>query len=67
MTNFDFIGNRKVDLIIGGPPCQGFSTIGKRISSDKNVREQKDERNNLVYEFIRLVKITDQHFYYGKY
>lgn len=39
----------KVDLIIGGPPCQGFSTIGKRLV--------KDPRNELVFEFIRFVQI----------
>ena len=36
-----------VDVIVGGPPCQGFSTIGKRIV--------KDPRNELVFEFIRFV------------
>lgn len=39
----------KVDLIVGGPPCQGFSTIGKRLV--------KDPRNELVFEFIRFVNI----------
>lgn len=39
----------KVDLIVGGPPCQGFSTIGKRLV--------KDPRNELVFEFIRFVKV----------
>lgn len=43
----NFIG--KVDVIIGGPPCQGFSTIGKRLV--------KDPRNELVFEFIRFVRI----------
>lgn len=38
----------KIDVIIGGPPCQGFSTIGKRLV--------KDPRNELVFEFIRFVK-----------
>lgn len=38
-----------IDLIIGGPPCQGFSTIGKRLV--------KDPRNELVFEFIRFVDI----------
>lgn len=38
----------KVDLIVGGPPCQGFSTIGKRLV--------KDPRNELVFEYIRFVK-----------
>jgi DNA (cytosine-5)-methyltransferase 1 len=36
-----------IDAIIGGPPCQGFSAGGKR--------EQDDERNQLVLEFVRLV------------
>lgn len=39
----------KVDVIVGGPPCQGFSTIGKRLV--------KDPRNELVFEFIRFVDV----------
>ena len=38
-----------VDVVVGGPPCQGFSTIGKRLI--------KDPRNELVFEFIRFVNI----------
>ncbi|WP_257954713.1 DNA cytosine methyltransferase [Nocardioides sp. B-3] len=38
----------KVDAVIGGPPCQGFSTGGKR--------EDGDERNLLLLEFARLIK-----------
>lgn len=38
-----------VDVIVGGPPCQGFSTIGKRLV--------KDPRNELVFEFIRFVEV----------
>ncbi|HEY9612668.1 DNA cytosine methyltransferase [Allocoleopsis sp.] len=37
-----------IDLVFGGPPCQGFSTIGKR--------QIDDVRNTLVFEFCRLVK-----------
>ncbi len=37
----------ELDCIVGGPPCQGFSTAGKR-----NVM---DPRNSLVFEFTRLV------------
>lgn len=37
----------ELDLVVGGPPCQGFSLIGKR-----NVA---DPRNNLTFEFARLV------------
>ncbi|MBC7881168.1 MAG: DNA cytosine methyltransferase [Anaerolineae bacterium] len=37
----------EIDVIFGGPPCQGFSTIGKRLIDDK--------RNQLVFHFFRLV------------
>jgi DNA (cytosine-5)-methyltransferase 1 len=37
----------ELDLVVGGPPCQGFSMAGKR-----NVM---DPRNSLVFEFTRLV------------
>lgn len=37
----------QIDLVFGGPPCQGFSIMGKR-SLD-------DERNNLIFHFYRLV------------
>lgn len=39
---------RKIDVIIGGPPCQGFSVAGKRIVDD--------ERNKLYKNFVRFVK-----------
>lgn len=38
----------RIDVIIGGPPCQGFS-VQRR--GDNN-----DPRNNLVLEYIRLIK-----------
>jgi len=37
----------QVDAVIGGPSCQGFSAGG--------VRDEDDERNGLVGEFVRLV------------
>lgn len=37
----------EIDLVAGGPPCQGFSFIGKRLVDD--------ERNELVFHFFRLV------------
>lgn len=48
ITNFDEVYNGKVDGIIGGPPCQGFSLSGNR---DKN-----DPRNSLFMEFVRFVE-----------
>ena len=41
------IGNRPVDVLFGGAPCQGFSLIGKRALDDP--------RNSLVHHFVRLV------------
>lgn len=42
------INNKKVHIICGGPPCQGFSTIGPG--------DAKDSRNHLFLEFVRFVK-----------
>lgn len=43
------------DVIVGGPPCQGFSTVGKRDVADK--------RNDLVNHFIRIVsEIKPEYF-----
>lgn len=44
---FELAGTRDIDLIAGGPSCQGFSTHGKRI--------QDDPRNFLFKHFVRLV------------
>ena len=51
-----YLPDAKVDLMLGGPPCQGFSTIGKRASSDEKKRTSHDPRNELVIEYARLVK-----------
>ena len=39
------------DLVCGGPPCQGFSTVGKK--------NEKDSRNSLFWQFLRAVKEID--------
>jgi len=39
----------KIDLIMGGSPCQGFSRAGKNLNFD-------DPRSKLFFEFVRLVK-----------
>ena len=46
------IGNKKIDVIIGGPPCQGFSIAGK---IGRNFID--DERNQLFKEFVRFVEV----------
>lgn len=45
------IGDKKVDCVFGGAPCQGFSLIGQRVLDDP--------RNRLVLDFVRLVKELD--------
>lgn len=39
----------KIDLLIGGSPCQGFSFAGKQLNFD-------DPRSKLFFEFVRLIK-----------
>jgi DNA (cytosine-5)-methyltransferase 1 len=40
---------KPIDLVYGGPPCQGFSQIGPR--------ELNDPRNRLYKEFVRVVRL----------
>ena len=58
--NQDFISSKirkaNVDLIVGGPPCQGFSIFGKRrFVNTKNHDLTKDERNDLVFAYAQIV------------
>ena len=49
------IGNRDIDVIVGGAPCQGFSLIGKRALDDS--------RNQLVYHFVRItIELQPKYF-----
>ena len=52
------LGNKKVDLVVGGPPCQGFSIFGnRRFVNTKNYNPKSDPRNKLVFTFFYYVKI----------
>lgn len=45
---FDATKGQKIDVVVGGPPCQSYSTLGKR---------QMDERANLFMQYKRILKI----------
>jgi DNA (cytosine-5)-methyltransferase 1 len=49
------IGDRRVSVVFGGSPCQGFSMIGKRAIDDP--------RNELVRHFMRLVVELDADYF----
>ena len=44
----DIAGGEEIDLVVGGPPCQAFSSSGKQLSV-------LDARGKLVHEFLRIV------------
>lgn len=46
----------KIDIVIGGPPCQGFSQKGKRLSVN-------DERNFLFKSYVDFVKIFSPKYF----
>lgn len=49
-----------VDVVAGGPPCKGFSRLNnEQIHLDEM---EKDRRNTLFEEFVRLTKILDPEF-----
>lgn len=60
IANIDFkslIGKNKVDIVVGGPPCQAYSTSGKRLL--------EDPRASLYQQYYRaLVETQPQMFIY---
>lgn len=42
-----------IDVIVGGPPCQGFS------NANKNYVEEDDPRNKLFFEFVKFVELAN--------
>ncbi|MFC2143063.1 DNA cytosine methyltransferase [Candidatus Aenigmatarchaeota archaeon] len=47
--------DRKVDVIIGGPPCQAFSLAGRR--------DPNDPRGKLFYDYVEIVKHIGPKFF----
>lgn len=54
----NIIGKQKIDVVIGGPPCQGFSIAG-------NIGRKfiDDPRNHLFKEFIRVVNVVQPNYF----
>ena len=52
----DYFGDEKIDLLIGGSPCQGFSISGNKLNFE-------DERSKLFFEFVRLLKETNPKYF----
>ena len=52
---FKFIDN-KIDLLLGGSPCQGFSFAGNKMNFN-------DSRSKLFFEFVRLLKETKPKYF----
>ena len=44
----------KVSLLVGGPPCQGFSLAGRR--------NPKDPRNRLTEKYLEFVKLVEPRY-----
>lgn len=49
------LGRVRPDAVVGGPPCQGFSRIGKH--------RQDDPRNTLIFDFCRHVDLLRPKFF----
>lgn len=55
--------NKKIDIIIGGPPCQGFSMAGARIRENKSERFLDDPRNYLFRNYFQVVQKIEPKFF----
>jgi DNA (cytosine-5)-methyltransferase 1 len=57
LLNFDerkireIFTDKKIDVIVGGPPCQGFS------NANRWQKEASDPRNKLFFEYLKFVEV----------
>lgn len=56
ITKEQLLSLPKIDLLIGGSPCQGFSIAGKKLNFD-------DPRSKLFFEFVRILKILKPRYF----
>ena len=63
-TMMKYTNNKSIDVVVGGPPCQGFSMFGKRrFINTKGYDFKLDPRNDLVYDFIRVIGLLKPKFF----
>lgn len=55
--------DKKIDVIIGGPPCQGFSMAGARIRTNKSDEFLDDSRNYLFRYYFEIVQEVEPEFF----
>ncbi|WP_235550429.1 DNA cytosine methyltransferase [Paenibacillus sp. Soil750] len=51
----EFLNGASIDVIVGGPPCQGFSLSGKR--------DENDPRNKMFLEYLKIVKSVQPKYF----
>ena len=51
----EHLDGKQIDVVTGGPPCQGFSGAGRR--------DPKDPRNSLFMDFVRVVKTIQPRYF----
>jgi len=56
VIDVSFFGMPKIDLLIAGSPCQGFSSAGKQLNFD-------DPRSKLFFEFVRILEETQPKYF----
>lgn len=56
VTKIDYSKLPKIDLLIGGSPCQGFSFAGKQLNFN-------DPRSALFFEYVKALKILNPKYF----
>lgn len=51
----DVIGDKKIDVVCGGPPCQSFSLAGKR--------KKYDKKDDLFYHYLQIIKVLQPKYF----
>ncbi|SFF23909.1 DNA (cytosine-5)-methyltransferase 1 [Paenibacillus algorifonticola] len=51
----EFLNGNEISVVVGGPPCQGFSLTGKR--------DENDFRNFLFLEFLKIIKLVKPKYF----